>query len=331
MLLSRNLPIDASVPYLNKLRANTRYFQIGSIAPDLPYVGIIDNNFLESDIDLANLFHFTTPNQNNRNRDPYPNKIPLIGLELLKNSIQRDVGRRECDALFWFLVGFASHIIADGVCHPFVMDKVGRYEGDNIISHMVLEMGIDVLLLKHFAADNGHAVEASYARIGRFTRGFSELRYTPFILTEFADLIKSVYAYEVTPEKITDWIFGMSRLFCPSTGKWPDWLRNVDVSVPFVFKEIIDIEVRQDDYLVLEKPTYWDQNFLGIQSIHFLNDCLPRFNQLMKSFLDKAYNYIYKAEAQVNESDLPAFSLDTGRSVIDPDNIKLTPVLWEET
>jgi hypothetical protein len=39
ILLSRYLPLGADRPYFYKLRANTRYFQIGSIAPGLPYAG----------------------------------------------------------------------------------------------------------------------------------------------------------------------------------------------------------------------------------------------------------------------------------------------------
>jgi hypothetical protein len=36
MLLSRYLPVGEDRPFLHKQRANTRCFQIGSIAPDLP-------------------------------------------------------------------------------------------------------------------------------------------------------------------------------------------------------------------------------------------------------------------------------------------------------
>ena len=46
--------------------------------------------------------------------------------------------------------------------------------------------------------------------------------------------------------------------------------------------------------------------------------------------MDKAYDFVYGNGPEISENDLPAFSLDTGRSVNDPDNILLTPVLWEE-
>lgn len=327
MLFSYYLPFDEDSPYRNKIKANTRYFQIGSIAPDLPYAGIIDDSFFESENDLANLFHFTSPDQDTTLS---PNKIPLLGLTHLKNEIRPQVNKRECDALFWFLVGYASHVIADGVCHPFVMDKVGRYEGQNKTSHRVLEMGIDVLVFEHFTSESGHAVEASYAGRDSFIRGFNEMKYAPFAVIHFAEFINSIYAYEVPPEKIHGWISGMSRLFCLSTGKWPDWIRQIENTVPFIFREIEDVEGNRDDYLVLEKPEFWERNFLGVQRIHFLDDCLPRYNHLMKSFLDKAYDFVYGNGPQINENDLPAFSLDTGRSVNDPDNILLTPVLWEE-
>ena len=63
MLLSCNLPVDDDSTYRYKKLYNTRYFQIGSIAPDLPYGAIADNNFLENEDRVANLFHFTEVNQ----------------------------------------------------------------------------------------------------------------------------------------------------------------------------------------------------------------------------------------------------------------------------
>ena len=92
---------------------------------------------------------------------------------------------------------------------------------------------------------------------------------------------------------------------------------------------ISDLEGQEDDYLVLRKPEYWEHNFLQTEQVDFLEDCLPLFNNQMKSFLDKAYAYVYTGGPEINQEDIPAFSLDTGRSVVDPDNIGLTPLLWE--
>ena len=326
MLLSRYLPLEDDCPYQYKQKSNTRYFQIGSIAPDLPYASIIDNNFLENESALANLFHFTDKDQDTALS---PNRLPLLGLEKLKNTIEQGAGKRECDALFWFLAGYASHVIADGIGHPYVMDKVGRYEGPNKAAHRALELGIDVLLLEHLTAASGHAIEASYAGMDTFIRGFNELTYASFVCGHFADLIETVYSFTVTPNDIKGWVTGISRLFCLITGKQPDWLRQLDATVSFVFRQISDLEGRENDYLVLGKPRFWDRNFLNVPTVHFLNDCISRFNQVMKSFLDKAYAYVYESGPQISEDDLPAFSLDTGRTVNDPNNIDLTPLLWE--
>lgn len=327
MLLSRNLPTDDDSPYQYKRLYNTRYFQIGSIAPDLPYGAIADNNFLKNENKIANLFHFT---ENVQNIKQTPNRIPWLGIERVKKMIQEDAVKREYDALFWFLAGYASHVIADGICHPFIMDKVGRYEGSNKAAHRALEIGIDVLLFKHFTITSGHAIEASYAGMDTFISSFTELRHANFILEQFVNLIEVVYELPVTTDEIKEWVTGISRLFCLSTGKWPDWFRQLDFTTPFVFKQIADIEGHEEDYLVLGKPKFWDNNFRNAAAVHFLNDCLPHLNYKMESFLNKAYAYVYESGPQIVDDDLPAFSLDTGRTVNDPDNIALTPILWEQ-
>ena len=327
MLLSRYLPVEDDCPYRYKLRSNTRYFQIGSIAPDLPYASIADNNFLENEATLAKLFHFTETGQD---KAQSPNRLPLLGLERVTDIIYQGAAKRKCDALFWFLVGYASHVIADGICHPFVMDKVGRYKGSNKAAHRALEMGIDVLLFKHFTEASGHSIEASYAGMDTFIRGFNDLKNADFILERFADLIETVYTFPVAPKMIKGWVTGISRLFCWSTGRWPDWFRQLSVTAPYVFRQIGDLEGREDDYLILGRPRFWDRNFRNTPTVHFLDDCLPRFNRLMKLFVDKAYAYVYKSGPKISEDDLPAFSLDTGRTTDnDPNNLDLTPVLWE--
>lgn len=325
-LLSRYLPIESDSPYFNKRLYNNRYFQIGSIAPDLPYGAVADNDFLENEAFLANLFHFSEIGQD---LELSPNRLPLLGLERVKDLIQKGFAKRDCDALFWFLMGYASHVIADGTCHPFIMDKVGRYEGSNKADHRSLEMGIDVLLFKHFTKSSGHAIEASFAGMDTFIGGFNQWKYANLITEHFAELIENIYKERFTKDDIKGWVTGISRIFCLSTGKWPDWFRQRDATEPFVFRQIADLEGREDVYLILEKPKFWPHNFRNTPKVHLLDDCLPHFNHLMKSFLDKAYAYVYESGQQPIERDLPTFSLDTGRTVNDPDNIELTPLLWD--
>ncbi len=326
MLLSRYLPIENDRPFRYKLTANTRYFQIGSIAPDLPYASVSDNDFLDSDSELANLFHFTSPGQD---ASLAPNRLPFLGLERVKTSLENGAEKRGCDAFFWFLVGYVSHLIADGVCHPFVMDKVGRYEGPNKAEHRALEMGIDVLLFKHFTQTSGHAIEAGYARMDRFIKSFNDLKYSDMVCSQFANLISEIYGVAVLQEEVADWVEGMGRLFCLSTGKWPRWFRALDATQPFVFREIADLDGQEDDYLALDRPRFWDGNFLGRDRIHFFEDCLPRFNENMLAFMEKAWSFVYESGPALDANDLPAYSLDTGRPVVNFDNIALIPSQWE--
>lgn len=326
MLISRNLPIDDDTTYKFKKLYNTKYFQLGSISPDLPYGAIADNHFLDNEDEIANLFHFAVQGQSS---DQSPNKLPLLGLRKVKEMWAQGSGKRACDALFWFLTGFASHVIADGICHPYVMDKVGRYEGPNKAEHRALEMGIDVLLFKHFTADSGHTIEASYAGMDQLIASFDQLNHINFIFEHFMDLIDTVYGKKISVDEIKQWVVGISRLFTLSTGKWPGWLRHLDATTSFVFRQTSDLESRKEEYLVLNKPKFWDSNFLGAEKIHFIEDCLPRYNKAMKSFLDRAYAYVYESGPSLMETDLPAFSLDTGRTVHDFDNAALKPTLWE--
>ena len=325
MQLSNYLPIAGS-EYRYKFIANKRYFLVGSIGPDLPYAAILDNNIFENESQLANLFHFTEKGQ-----DPAlsPNRLPLEGLSRVKSLIQRKRAKRECDALFYFIAGYASHVIADGVFHPFVMDKVGRYEGNNRLEHRALEMGLDVLLTKHFTAKSGQAIEANYAGMDQYIRGFFDRSNYIFTLEQFADLIEQVYGLHTSRDEIEGWISGISRLFGLATGAWPEWLRQLDHTRAFVFRNISDVEHREDEFLLLKKPKYWQNNFIRKSEVHALRDCLPRFNQLMKAFLDKAIAYVYGDRQNLDQQDLQAFSLDTGRTVNHPDKIGLIPVLWE--
>ena len=328
ILFSRFLPIDRSQPYFYQLKANSDYFQIGSIAPDLPYASLVDNDFLDSDSELANLFHFTYPDQD---VSLSPNRLPLMGIKRAKELLESGEEKRACDALFWFMAGYASHLIADGVCHPFVMDMVGRYEGENKAEHRALEMGIDVFLYKHFTEASGHAIETSYSGMDSFIKSFNQLPHAGLICSNFAEMINSIFREKVSvdPDEISGWVEGMGRLFCLSTGAWPSWFRNLDATRAFVFRKIEDLDGREDDFLILQAPKFWAGNFLKTDSIHFIEDCLPQFNKLMIAFIDKAWAFVYESGPLLSEYDLPAYSLDTGRIVEDFDNIELVPNQWE--
>ena len=181
-----------------------------------------------------------------------------VASKRVRTYLEQGANKSACDAFFWFLVGYASHVIADGVCHPFVMDKVGRYEGANKAEHRALEMGLDVLLCQHFTGDSGHAIEAGYARMDSSIKGFNELKAADIVCHHFANLIGTVYGVTVRPAEVRGWVAGISRLFCLATGRWPAWLRNLDATRPYVFREIADLDGRATLVAVVAVALFFD-------------------------------------------------------------------------
>lgn len=324
MLLVRNLPVEDR-PYRYQMHSNSRYVQLGSIAPDIPYGAIADNDIFQDRDEIADLLHFTKTNQD---ESLSPEKIPLAGFKRVKERREKEGGSRESDALFWFFAGYASHVIGDGVGHPFVMDKVGRYEGSNKAQHRALELGLDVILHNHFSPGEGR--EATLTSMDSFMKGLGELKYSDSVLGEFAFLIRSVYNKNFSGSEIKEWLRGFSRIYWFFTGNWPSWLRNIEKTSPWVFRRTEDIKGREDDYLTLKKPLFWEENFLKREEIHFIKDIIPRFNILMKEFLDRAWSWVYDGGDPLTSEDLPSLCLDTGRIVADPNNIDMKPILWED-
>ena len=251
------------------------------------------------------------------------NQAPLLALNKIKNFAGDTLEQRKLkNAHFAFFAGFASHVIADGIFHPFVLDKVGEYAG-NKGDHRALELGLDVLVLQHFTADSGLEFDVQHAKIQNRFDEFKNEAFAQPILEHFSKLIMSIYEYEATEDNISGWVEGLYRLFrISSSGTWPEWFMHLDTSSSFVAKHLDDIKERADDYLLLKKPKDWDVNFLQTSQIHFINDGIPKFVELYNQFLARAYSFVYKDGAPLTETDLPGVNLDTGRPLY------IKPTYW---
>ena len=98
----------------NVLAASTNFIQVGAIAPDLQYASTTDGDFFFStQNDLADKFHYVDTNE-----------VPLRALRMLK-SRKSELSKKTIRYMFSFYIGYISHLIADGIFHPFVRDKVG--------------------------------------------------------------------------------------------------------------------------------------------------------------------------------------------------------------
>lgn len=322
ILLTRNLPrsSDPNDPLNQILAFGGRYLSLGCVAPDLPYSSIFDNDLFRSEKPVADDFHYVTPNQ-----------ISLLALTKIKRvlgSPKNGDERKRLDAHFCFFVGQATHVIADGIVHPFVLDKVGPYSTNNL-AHTALEIGIDVLFWKNLTEGSGEPIETNYSRIEEEFADFGKLPYAAPICEMFSGCIKEVYGREVSVDKIFGWTTGMHRMFSFALGNHPAFLKHPDWTAPFVFRNISDLDAKRDDYLSLTRPKYWDRNFLGGQdTIRFLVDCRNRFNEFAHPYILKAYRYVYEDGPVLTSLDLPEFNLDSGRPTAKKDDLNLKPVLW---
>lgn len=329
ILLSDYLTDRVNSENLRKtLSAGGSYFLVGSVGPDLPYASKLDKDYiLSSQSELADDFHYRKTNQ-----------IPLRAFTWIKQFLTSNINNTDnlklLDDHFCFFLGFCSHIIADGIMHPFVRDKVGEYK-DNSTEHRALEMCLDVLLYKHLTEKSGEFTELNYSNIHDRLKELDSDKNRMLVMELFSTCICDEYKKEVSPETVAGWPIGLYRLFDVAEGKHPKIYREPDWSSAYFFKNASDLNGHLDKYLSLEKPEHWQNNFLNKNRINFLDDCVPQFFAKMKAFSQRAYNATYENGPPLSESDLPAINLDNGRllsvqnenSTTDGIN-KQTPYFW---
>ena len=105
-----------------------RYTYLGGVSPDYPYLGL--------DADWADWMH--------KGRT---NSMIMQAMEEIFRLRQASPDDPVWQQQFAWLLGFASHVIADVVIHPVVNIKVGKYE-ENKDDHRICEMNQDVWIYK---------------------------------------------------------------------------------------------------------------------------------------------------------------------------------------
>ena len=291
----------------------TDSFQVGAVGPDLPYASIADSDFiLSNESGLADHFHYKKTNQ-----------IPLQSLKILK-SLKGKINEEIHYHMFSFFLGYISHVLADGIIHPFVRDKVGDYS-ENKAEHRSLEMQLDVLLFEELTKHTGFVSELNYTNIHDELENFTNIEGVNEIVKVFSDLIGTTYQEHYTEEKILGWVTGLHRMFGVAEGDFPRFYRNLKVNT-FTFKNLKDID--RGKALVLNKPKDRDINFLKVEEIDFFKDCVPQYYNRFAVVAQKAYDYVFEEGLELNEMDIPLINLDTGRLVND-DNLDLIPEFWK--
>ena len=295
-------------------------FHLGAVAPDLPYASLADLDFFSDESSIADLFHYEDTNQ-----------LPVQALKKIK-IMTDEAGKESCLAFF---LGYISHIVADGIIHPFVRDKVGDYES-NAKEHRALEMGIDVLYFADITNASGTQINLRDSEINEQIKNVFNDKNFDQVMALFSETIKSVYKNEDTKDlsaaTIKAWIKSMERMFEAAQGAFCFIYKLPavsEVSQSFIFQDIKDILKKKDNYLILEKAKDRENNFLN-RKVHFIEDCVPLFHRVLADILQNAYNYIY-SDASFSEKSLPAINLDTGRLLSDNKgkNLDKKPFFWE--
>ena len=300
------------------LQSGRDYLQVGAVGPDLPYASIADGDlFFSSQSDLADKFHYEKTNQ-----------LILKAFNEIKN-MPGTPSNKEKRYMFCFFLGFASHIIADGIVHPFIRDKVGDYN-ENQTAHRVLEMQIDVLLFHHLTKKSNKPINLNNSKIHDELLNFNK-NTDPIVdkvLQLFSKLILDVYQVDYDTDLINGWVGGLHRMFSVAEGDHPNFYGILSFVNDFLFADYNELRDKYESILLLEKPKDRDYNFLRKPQVHFFDDCLPQFYNVFIPLANKCFDYVYRNQGQLTESDIPPIDLDTGRDLAFNNNLDLMPTLW---
>lgn len=319
ILLMKNLQQILPVGTKPKLKlARTRdILNVGAIAPDLPYASIADDDFfLKTESKLADKFHYENTNE-----------LPLKAFNYIK-SIKSEKTLTEINFLFSFFIGYVSHLIADGIIHPYVRDKVGDY-AQNQTAHRVLEMQLDVLFLEYLTKHSGKTLNLNFTNLHEELANFEKETYpqTELVLTTFSNLIKEVYKFDCYVDDLFGWVKGIYRMFSVAEGDHGIY-REIPFIKPFLFSDLDELKEKNEDILILTKPIDRDENFLKKDKIDFFDDCVPMFYEKFIPVLNKAYEFVFKDGPELTDADIKSIDLDTGRDLAVNNDLNEIPLYW---
>lgn len=293
---------------------------VGFDTPDLPYLSILDEKLTEDEAFLADYFHYNHTDQ-----------IVNEGLDRIKKADDNLDAR---SAKFAFIAGYASHVIVDGVFHPFVRDKVGDYNAGNQSKHRILEMQIDVFLMKHL-----YGLELNTSGIQDTLTQHKSLRYHKQAIELFYELIKHAYDREpnyiekrgqISISRIEMWIQAMHKSLNFAEGEFPHFYRKVMSNFGVAYSELKDIESKSEVILNLGKPVdasihNLTDNFLQQnKTINFFDDVYPTCLRRVSTYWAEAFDYVFRDKAK---PVFPAINLDNGR-LLSQSQLTEIPYYW---
>lgn len=278
-----------------------KILQLGALAPDLAYSQATPITDLFGNEDtFADLFHYENTNQ-----------IPLRAFEIVRNLPS---GNNK-DVLFSFFLGYVSHLVADGIIHPFVRDKVGNYK-DACADHRALEMRLDAIFLHSLTRSHGTSVDVNIAGI-QDQIGDVKNEDLSDIANLFSDLINEVYGKKIAPHRIVNWVSDLKGIFNTAANENNCYYAYIPGLDKLLYNDTSKVLLQKEKDLWLRKSEAIGrtQNFLG-KDVHFLNDCIPQFYRYFNEVALALYLYCYENGPSLSHAKLEAINLDTGRPLL---------------
>lgn len=290
------------------------FLQAGAVGPDLPYASLADGDwFFSTDSPLADKFHYKKTNE-----------LPLkafLEIKAQKNSLTSD----EQLYLFCFFIGFISHIVADGIIHPFVRDKVGDYK-ENQTAHRVLEMDLDVLFFHYLTKGTNANTNFNDSNLHEELTNIYKDFYpeTKKVIGFFGDMIYEVYEDRYSIDDILGWVKGLYRMLDLAEGNHHPLYKNIGFIKSYLFSNLDELRENAADTLILNVPKDRKVNFLQQEKVHFFDDIVPQFYKKFIPIAEKAYAYIFEDGEQLTETDVAEIDLDNGRRL----PLAFKPTYW---
>lgn len=288
-------------------------FLVGTITPDIPYLGKLSSSPFTNNKEIADDLHYKKTNE-----------LPLKGLEYAKNEFK--AGNREfAEALYAFYMGYSSHLIADGIIHPFVRDYVGDYEvaADD---HRILEMKLDVLVANRFLS-----VEMNGVSLQDNLSWMEDSEYKMKIYKSFSDILKSVHGHDLTPQNVQSLVYGLTRGLNIAEGRYPRWYTLLAGENGYSYMYLADLLPHTETLTTVLLPVDAKEkglktNFMGTAYVNFFDHVVPQFFKVLPPRIEAAYEYVFN-DGPTLETLIPLINLDTGRPVNTTD-LNQKPTLW---
>lgn len=274
---------------------------LGCVSPDLPYMTLMDANIFTHRKIVADDLHYKKTNQ-----------VPLQGLQHAKRLAESG-NDEEARVLFSFYAGYCSHLIADGIIHPFVRDKVGDYKVA-ATDHRILEMKLDVLVAERLLG-----LDANKISFHEELDWIKDCKSKDVLFKSFSEMIKSVHGHDVKPDEIKSWINVMDFVFDTVTGHFPVWYQKLLGDNGAALQDFNTLRKSSGEILNLKLPVDAEkhglkENYLRKENVNFFEDVLPKYRDYFSKFVAKAYDHVFNDGPDIDYL-LPEIDLDTGRLI----------------